>query len=97
MLPKWRLDTLLTDGSLPEKGEIHSHGGYLVFVTTRGLAAGQRCPIHLLAGRSGINERVCAGSLSSEAYSMVGSGAACEWVQHAYLEMADANFDPVDI
>ena len=42
-------------------------------------------------------ERVCAGSLSSEACSMVGSGAGCEWVQHAYLEIVNANFDPADI
>ena len=40
---------------------------------------------------------MCAGSLSSEACSMVGSGAGCEWVQHAYLEIVDANFDPADI
>ena len=28
----------VSDGSLPEEGEIHSHGARLVFVTTRGLA-----------------------------------------------------------
>ena len=28
---------------------------------------------------------------------MVGSGAGCEWVQHAYLEMVEATFDPADI
>ena len=51
----------VTDGSLPGKG------GYLVFVTTRRLAPEQRSPVHLLAGRSGKIERVCAGSLSAEA------------------------------
>ena len=58
------------------KGEIHSHGGYLVFVPTRGGAAGQRS---LLVGRSGKIERVRAGSLSAEAYSTVGTNAACTW------------------
>ena len=40
---------------------------------------------------------MCAGSLPAESYSKVDSSAACEWVQHAYLEMADANLDPADI
>ena len=60
-------------GSLLDKGEILSHRAYLVFVTTRGLAAGQRYPVLLLAKRSGKIERVCAGSLSAEANSMVGA------------------------
>ena len=60
-------------GSLQEKGEVHRHGGFLVFVTTCGLAVGQRSPVHLLAGRSGNLERIFAGSLSVEAYFMVGS------------------------
>ena len=47
------------DGSLPENGEIHSHGGCLVFVTTRGLAPVQRSPVHLLAGRCG-KSKECA-------------------------------------
>ena len=47
------------DGSLLENGEIHSHGGCLVFVTTRGLVPGQRSPVHLLPGRSGKSEE-CA-------------------------------------
>ena len=40
---------------------------------------------------------MCAGSLSAEPCSTVGSSAFCEWVQHAYLGMAGANFDPADI
>ena len=40
----------VADGSLPVKGELHNHGGCFVFVTTRGLAVGQRSPVHLLAG-----------------------------------------------
>ena len=64
----------------------------VVFVTTRGLANGQRSPVHLLAGRSGKIERVCARSLSAEAHSMVGSSAACECAFHS-----DVIFDPADV
>ena len=79
----------VADRSLPEKSEVRSRGGYLVFLTTQGLATGQSSPIHLMAGRSGNIKRVCAGSHSAEAYSVTGSGAACESVQHAHLEMTD--------
>ena len=76
--------------------DVHSHGGDRVLVTTRGLAVGQRFPVHLLASRSGNIERVRAGSLTGEACSMVSRSADCKLVQHAYSKMTDANFDPVD-
>ena len=80
------------DGSLPEKGEIHSQAGFLVFITTTDLAEGKEAKLNLIAGRSGKIDRIVAGSLSAEACGMVGSCAACEWVQHAYFEMAGANY-----
>ena len=35
------------DGSLPEKGEVTSTGGLLVFLTTRNLRAGEEAPVKI--------------------------------------------------
>ena len=61
-------------------------------LTTTDLGKGSNAPVNLVAARSGKIDRVRAGSLSAEAYSMVGAVACAEWVQRACTEMTNAAF-----
>ena len=63
-------------------------------ITTRSLANGEEALLNIIATRSGKVDRVCASSLSVEAYAMVGAVACAGWVQQAYLEMASSHFNP---
>ena len=51
------------DGGLPEKGEVTSTGGLLVFITTRALKLGADAPANSIAGRCG-NWTGCAAQAS---------------------------------
>lgn len=78
------------DGGLPEKGEVTSTGGLLVFLTTRNLKAGEEAPVNFIAGRSGEMDRMCSSSLAVEAYSMVAGVGCLEWTVAAYGELTNA-------
>eukprot|EP00971_Amphidinium_carterae_P190069 3772849-Amphidinium_carterae.7 len=82
------------DGSPSTASDLHPESGHMCAVTTDDLDRGKSTPINMVSWRSGKIDRVCASSLSSEAYSMVGGIASCELVFQLLSETATSDFTP---
>eukprot|EP00971_Amphidinium_carterae_P344931 6485618-Amphidinium_carterae.1 len=82
------------DGAPSTASDLHPQSGHICAVTTDDLDRGNITPINMVSWRSGKIDRVCASSLSSEAYSMVGGIASCELVFQLLSEMTNSDFSP---
>ena len=83
---------IFVDAALPEEGETHPQGGFIIGIAGPAMSEGQEAPINLVAARSGKIDRVCSSSLASESYAMIGGVSAGEWVQFCYMEMSNSRF-----
>eukprot|EP00971_Amphidinium_carterae_P170330 3374854-Amphidinium_carterae.1 len=82
------------DGSPSTANDLHPQSGHICAITHDGLDRGESAPINMITWRSGKIDRICASSLSSEAYSMVGGIASCELVCQLLSEMTNSEFSP---
>eukprot|EP00971_Amphidinium_carterae_P122614 2427689-Amphidinium_carterae.1 len=82
------------DGSPSTSSDLHPQSGHICAITDSSLDAGGNAPLNMVAWRSGKIDRVCASSLSSEAYSMVGGIASCELVFQLLTEMTNSEYTP---
>eukprot|EP00971_Amphidinium_carterae_P336231 6472477-Amphidinium_carterae.1 len=82
------------DGSPSTASDLHPQSGHICAITDDRLNQGASAPINMVSWRSGKIDRVCASSLSSEAYSMVGGIATCELMFQLLTEMSNSAYSP---
>ena len=56
---------IFVDAALPEEGETHPQGGFIIGIAGPAMSEGQEAPINLVAARPGKIDRVCSSSLAS--------------------------------